>query len=243
MSFASVHGPAYVYVVSAGRSGQASLSKILRQAYPNSYVAFEEPQIKYLLPRCLSWPERKFRRQFIETDELLGRGKVLTAFARNDHEKLRHYGLQKYDWLEKKMKERGSNICFEVNKHFIHGLHHGMAPVIKSNHRLVSLVRDPLLNMRSYLNRNKDFYLDNGATDCEFNEIIIHPSKLTKGQLYLHAWCECYLRAEKFASKHGIKNHVLYTHDLTNLKKIYEFLTSLGFLFEPVLSFEKTNPS
>ena len=75
MSFASVHGPAYVYVVSAGRSGQASLSKILRQAYPNSYVAFEEPQIKYLLPRCLSWPERKFRRQFIETDELLGRGK------------------------------------------------------------------------------------------------------------------------------------------------------------------------
>ena len=95
--------------------------------------------------------------------------------------------------------------------------------------------------MRSYLNRNKDFYSDNGATDCEFNEIVIHPSKLTKGQLYLHAWCECYLRAEKFAAKHGIKNHVLFTHDLTNLKKIYEFLTRLGFFFEPVLSFEKTN--
>ena len=241
MSPASFQNPAYVYVVSAGRSGQASLSNILQQAYPNSYVAFEEPQIKYFLPRCLSWLERKFRRKFIETNELLGRGKVLTAFARNDQDELRHYGLQKYDWLEKKTKERGSNICFEVNKHFIHGLHSGLDPLIKSNHQLVSLVRDPLLNMRSYLNRNKDFYLDNVATDCEYNEIVIHPSKLTKGQLYLHSWCECYLRAEKFAVKHGIKNHVLFTHDLTNKNKIDEFLTRLGFAYQPVLSFEKTN--
>ena len=40
------------------------------------------------MPRCSSWLERKFRRKFIETDELLGRGKVLTAFARNDQERL-----------------------------------------------------------------------------------------------------------------------------------------------------------
>ena len=59
-----------------------------------------------------------------------------------------------------KKPKRGSNICFfEVNKHFIHGLHSGLDPLIKSNHQLVSLVRDPLLNMRSYLNRNKAFTL------------------------------------------------------------------------------------
>ena len=241
MSFEDSQCPAFVYVVSAGRSGQASFSKILQQAYPNAYVAFEEPQIKYLLPKCLSWPERKLRRTFIETDELLGRGKVLTAFARNDQERLRYYGLQKHNWLKKKMAERGSNICFEVNKHFLHGLHAGLGSVIRSNYQLVSLVRDPLLNMRSYLNRKKDFYLDNNASDCEFNEIVIHPSKLSKGQLYLHAWFECYLRAEKFAVKHGIKNHVLLTQDLTSSKKMHEFLKRLGFVFEPVLSFEKTN--
>ena len=78
--------------------------------------------------------------------------------------------------------------------------------------------------MRSYLNRNKNFYLDNGAPDCEFNEIKLDPSRLTKGQLYLHAWCECYLRANTFAAKHGITKHTLLTEDLTDTKKMNVFL-------------------
>ena len=200
-------GQTFIFVVSAGRSGQSNFSQLLAQAYPTSYVAFEEPQLRYILPNFLNWPERKFRRAFIETDELLGRGRVLTAFSQNDRPLLELYGLKKFNWLRNKMSNQGCDICFEVNKHFLHGLHVGMESVIRPNHQVIHLVRDPLLNMRSYLNRNKNFYLDNGAPDCEFNEIKLDPSLLTKGQHYLHAWCECYLRANRFAEKHKINKN------------------------------------
>lgn len=221
-------GQTFIFVVSAGRSGQSSFSKLLAQAFPKAYVAFEEPQICYILPNFLRWPERKFRRAFVETDELLGRGRVLNAFSRNDKSLLKYFGLKKFYWLRKKMIKQGFDICFEVNKHFLHGLHVGMESVIRQNHQVVHLVRDPLLNMRSYLNRNKNFYLDNGAPDCEFNEIKLDPALLTKGQLYLHAWCECYLRANSFAAKHGINIHTLLTQDLTDIEKMNVFFERLS---------------
>ena len=73
--------PAYVYVVSAGRSGQASLSNILQQAYLNSYVAFEEPQIKniFYLDACRGWNVNFVVNSLKLIDT--GRGKVLTAFC------------------------------------------------------------------------------------------------------------------------------------------------------------------
>ena len=234
-------GGIFIFVVSAGRSGQSNFSQLLAQAYPKSYVAFEEPQIRYMLPNLLNWPERKFRRAFIETDELLGRGRVLNAFSRNDKLLLKRYGLKKFNWLRNKMIKQGCDICFEVNKHFLHGLHIGMESVIRLDYQVVHLVRDPLLNMRSYLNRNKNFYLDNGDPDCEFNEIKLDPSRLTKGQLYLHAWCECYLRANSFAVKHGITKHTLLTEDLTDIKKMNVFFDNLGFPHENIKPVEKIN--
>ncbi len=234
-------GQTFIFVVSAGRSGQSNFSQLLAQAYPTSYVAFEEPQLRYILPNFLNWPERKFRRAFIETDELLGRGRVLTAFSQNDRPLLELYGLKKFNWLRNKMSNQGCDICFEVNKHFLHGLHVGMESVIRPNHQVVHLVRDPLLNMRSYLNRNKNFYLDNGAPDCEFNEIKLDPSLLTKGQHYLHAWCECYLRANRFAEKHKINKHTLLTQDLTDMKKMNIFFKKLCLPHEIIKPVEKTN--
>ena len=231
----------FVFVVSAGRSGQSHFSKLLEKAYPASYVAFEQPQIHYVFPKFLNWPERKFRRAFIETDELLGRGGVLTAFSRNDKPLLERYGLQKFNWLKNKMEKRGSNVCFEVNKHFLHGLHIGMGQMIRSHHQIIHLVRDPLLNMRSYLNRNKNFYLDNGAPDCKFNEIKLDPSLLTKGQHYLHAWCECYLRASKFAAEHGIKKHTLLTRDLADTGKMQSFLRNISLPCEGIQPVKKIN--
>ena len=109
----------FIFVVSAGRSGQSSFSRFLEQAYPKSFVAFEEPQIRYVFPKFLNWPERKFRRAFIETDELLGRGKVLSAFAQNDKALLEQYGLRKFNWLKNQMATRGCDICFDINKHFL----------------------------------------------------------------------------------------------------------------------------
>ena len=231
----------FVVVVSPGRSGQSSFAKILNLAFPHSYVAFEEPQIHYVLPKIFSNCERHFRRKFIETDELLGRGKVLKAFSRNKQTQLQSYALAKFDWISHKMHSNDTSLYFDVSKHFMHGLHVHLLTLMLPNVQIIELIRNPVANMRSFLNRNKDFYLDNGPTDCKFNQLKINPALLSKGQLYLHAWCECYLRSRKYASDNNINLHTVNTSDLMNSKKIYELLRKLEIPFKTVTSFTKIN--
>ena len=230
-----------ILVVSPGRSGQASFSSVLEQAFPSAYVAFEEPQIDYIFPKKLSFLERKFRRKFLETDELLGRGNVLKAFENSDFQKLRTYGENKVNWLLKKMRHKNTNVAFEVNKHLLHGLHIGLQKTPNIEFKMIELVRNPLNNMRSFLNRNKDFYLDNSPPDCINNELIISRESLTKGQLYLHAWCECYLRARRFSKDKGIELLSIRTFDLENPKIIRSLLQKLGMPMCRLENFDKVN--
>jgi hypothetical protein len=74
----------YIFTVTAGRSGQALLTNLLRQHVPGCFPAFEKPSINRHLPGFLGDMERQFRRRFVETHELLGRGQVLTAFDQGD---------------------------------------------------------------------------------------------------------------------------------------------------------------
>ena len=230
-----------VFVVSPGRSGQSSFAKILEQAFPESYVGFEEPQIKYFLPRQFAYFERSFRRKFLETDELLGRGRVLKAFEKDDKKKLRSFGLAKHNWIMNKMRQKNVALGFEVNKHFLHGLHIGMAELKEVNFKMIQLVRDPIENMRSFLNRNKNFLLDNSSPGCQHNELILDPKKLSKGQHYLHAWCECYLRAEKFCAEQNIELLSIYTRDLQSPDIVRALFQQMGLPFHSVSNYEKTN--
>lgn len=230
-----------IVVVSPGRSGQASFSSVLEQAFPSAYVAFEEPQIEYIFPKKISFLERKIRRKFVETDELLGRGKVLKAFENSDFKKLQKYGDAKVNWLLKKMAQKNTNVAFEVNKHFLHGLHIGIKQTPNMELKMIELVRNPLHNMRSFLNRNKNFYLDNSPPDCINNELIISQAGLTKGQLYLHAWCECYLRARRFCKDKGIDLLSITTSDLENPKIVKNLLEKLGMPMCKLENFDKFN--
>ena len=85
---------------------------------------------------------------------------------------------------------------------------------------MIQLVRDPIENMRSFLNRNKNFFLDNSSPGCQHNELVLDPKKLSKGQCYLHAWCECYLRAEKFCANQQLDLLTIKTGDLQNPKPL-----------------------
>ena len=76
----------YIFTVTAGRSGQATLHKILLQHSKSCLSAFEEPQINTIFSGFIGQLEHNFRRKFIETDELLGRGKVLTAYNTNNYQ-------------------------------------------------------------------------------------------------------------------------------------------------------------
>ena len=87
----------------------------------------------------------------------------------------------------------GKSIYVDVSKFFARGLLVGFARRIPK-FGLVILLRDPVANMRSFLNRDKNFWKDNAPIDSARNRLRLDPKALGKGELYLWAWCEMYLR-------------------------------------------------
>ncbi len=95
------------------------------------------------------------------------------------------------------MARADCSIHIDVSKYFARGLHRGFLRALGAAEPgvgLIRLVRDPLLNMRSFLNRNKDFGLDNSPPGAARNLLRLESADLEKGELYLWAWCEMYLR-------------------------------------------------
>ena len=166
----------YIFTVTAGRSGQSTLTSLISNHVGSSYVAFEEPQIDYFFHGRLSDLERKFRRRFIETHELLGRGKILTSFANDDISYIESIARKRVSIINNNMRKNGDKIYVDVSKYFARGLHIGFQRVIPL-FSLIHLVRDPILNMRSFLNRHKNFYLDNNSPD-EFALPILFSDKM-----------------------------------------------------------------
>ena len=76
--------PKYIFTVTAGRSGQVSLTEIINTYSLNCHAEVEFPEIQTFFKGRLGKHEHDFRRKFMETNELLGRGKVLTSFANNN---------------------------------------------------------------------------------------------------------------------------------------------------------------
>jgi hypothetical protein len=140
----------FIFTVSTGRCGQASLANLLAIHAPYCYAAFEEPQVRPILPGPLRPIERHFRRRFVETHELLGRGRVLQAFDRGDQAFIDRIVARRLKLIRRTMERRRAHIYFDVSKFFARGLHAGFCKAI-GRHALVNLVRDPVQNMRSYL--------------------------------------------------------------------------------------------
>ena len=220
----------FYFTVSTGRCGQATLARLLDQHLSNAVVAFEEPQVNPRLPGPLGVFERRLRRRFLETDELLGRGKVLQAYENSDHEALARFGRARRDWINARVVARNARIYVDVSKHFIHGLHtylvDNLTPI-----SLIRLVRDPLQNMCSYLNRSKNFRKDNNSPQCRDNELVLDSGDLADGELYLWAWFETYLRFERLVHKSAPSKHrTIHTEDLNNAAVMREHLRALNLL-------------
>lgn len=224
----------YLFTVTAGRSGQASLCDLLRTHVPGAYVAFEEPAVRPLLPGPLATFERRFRRRFIETHELLGRGRVLRAFEQGDEAYLDGIAHKRLRLIERALKRHGATIYIDVSKYFSRGLHRAFTRAVP-NLSLIRLVRDPLLNMRSFLNRNKDFRLDNSLPDAPANCLRLDSAGMSTGELYLWAWCEMYLRFDRLVEEYGIERAVeIRTEHITDPAQMDVALTALGLPHTPV---------
>lgn len=224
----------YIFTATAGRSGQSYLSDLLRRHVPGALVMFEEPQVRPIFPGPLASFERRFRRRYVETHELLGRGKVLEAFALGDEDALQKMAKRRLDWIEGQIARAKSDIYIDVSKYFVRGLHRPIAHALPEM-GLIRLVRDPIRNMRSFLNRGKDIYLDNNRPDAPANQLRLDPSDLSQGELYLWAWCEVYLRAQALADEGLVARLVeIRTEELTDLDAMARHLRALGLTPTPL---------
>jgi hypothetical protein len=219
------------FTVTAGRSGQASLTEFLNKSVPRCLALFEEPQVHPVLPRLLGDVERRFRRRYVETHELLGRGAVLTAFERGDEASLDRFAARRLAWIDRRMKRCGAEICVDVSKYFARGMHRAIARA-RPDIGLIRLVRDPILNMRSFLARNKNFHLDNVSPDCGYNEFRLDPEEMNPSELYLWAWCEMYLRYDRLREEFELAPAVeIRTDDLNDPNALAIKFSALGLPF------------
>jgi len=220
----------YIFTVTAGRSGQGSLAHLLNTHVEGCYAAFEEPAPALHFGGVLGDMERHFRRRFVETHELLGRGKVLTAFDSGDDAYLDRVAARRLKLIDRK----GARIHVDISKYFARGLHRAFARACPDM-GLILLVRDPILNMRSFLNRGKSFTLDNNLPDASSNLLQLPCDDLDKGELYLWAWCEMYLRYLHLKEEFNINvSTMIRTEDLNDAHKMNAHLDALELSHAPV---------
>lgn len=224
-------GTRLYFTVTAGRSGQASLTEFLQKSVPGCLALFEEPQVRTVLPRFLGDLERRVRRRYVETHELLGRGDVLRAFERGDEAALDRFAARRLAWMDDQISRHDAEICVDVSKYFARGMHRAIARA-RPDIGIIRLVRDPILNMRSFLARNKDFSLDNVSPDCAFNELQLDVAALSVGELYLWAWCEMNLRYDRLVEEFSLNPAVeIRTEDLNDTSRLADRFSALGLPF------------
>lgn len=227
----------YIFTVTAGRSGQSSLTHLLNTHVEDCYAAFEEPAPKLHFKGFPGDIERRFRRRFVETHELLGRGKVLSAFENGDEAFLDHIAAKRLKLIDKK----GASIHVDVSKYFARGLHRAFCRACPDL-SLVLLTRDPVLNMRSFLNRDKAFTLDNNMPDARSNHLQLHADDFEKGELYLWAWCEMYLRYLSLLQEFDIpRSTIIRTEDLNDGARMDYHFDALELPHRPVKRIKPRN--
>ena len=215
----------FVFTVTPGRSGQASLAELVSRCCAGVDAAFEEPQVRPVLPGALGAVERHLRRRFLETHELLGRGDVLRAFAAGDEAALERHARRRHGWMLR--RAAGKDVFFDVSKYFIRGMHRQLA-ALAGRPSIVFLVRDPVLNMRSFLNRAKVFRLDNNSPADRAN-VLRMPADMDPPGLYLWAWAEGYLRGLRLVAERGLDAPVVIrTPDLVDAGAMSAHLAALA---------------
>ncbi len=231
----------YIFTVTAGRSGQATLYKTLLQHSISCLSGFEEPQINTLFSGFIGQCEHKFRRRFIETNELLGRGKVLTAYNAKDHEFIKKIVNKRLLKINQLAHLYNCDTYFDISKFYARGLYQGFNSIL-DKYSVILLIRDPLLNMVSFLNRGKNFYLDNNSPSADANLLKMEMDELEKGELYLWAWCEMILRFKKIIkSKKISKSYILKSEDLNSPSKISKMFNFLNIKHSKITHIEKQN--
>ena len=231
----------YIFTVTTGRSGQETLYKTIKKYTLACFCEFEPPNINPILPSFLGEIEKKIRRKFLEKNELLGRGKVITAFENGEVNYIKNIASRRLKSINTNLAKANANYYFDISKFYARGLHLGFNELIGS-YSLVFLVRDPLLNMRSFINRNKIFELDNSLPSAKSNILIMNEKNFSKEEYYLWSWSEIFLRFKEMEKSKQVKKSLVFkTEDLDSPRKIELLLSDLGIQYMNIEEVKKVN--
>jgi len=223
----------YIYTACTGRCGQHSLGYFINHYALNTLVEVEPPGLLYPNDAPFGNYLRNFQRKWVFTDEMLGRGKALQWYRDGDKNSLQRLSRARLDRAGRLCKKQKSQTYFEISKFFIR-TYFETTYEIKPDIGILILRRDPMNNAKSFVNRDKDFRLDN-LLPHEKNVILqMNVKHLSPFQLYLWQWCELELRTLQFISSRNISRYYeLYNFDLNNPVKMCDMLDFFSVEHEP----------
>ncbi|MDA1100693.1 MAG: hypothetical protein O2967_17105 [Proteobacteria bacterium] len=121
-----------------------------------------------------------------------------------------------------------------MNKLFGRGIFRGVDLVLPK-YSLIYMPRDPLKNMRSFLNRDKNFWLDNNRPEDACNEFRLDSSEMEKGELYLWMWTELHLRFQTMCKSPKVEAFsTLRTEHMNDVKSWEKTLCELRLPFSDI---------
>lgn len=230
-----------IFTAVVGRSGQNSLAEIFNKFCKNCFAEVEPPDLLYKSKGLLSGYINNFQRKFIVTHELLGRGKTKEWFEKKDFKNLDKVIEKKRKRIERLQKKYKFSTYIEISKFFMRTQYlsfHKIYPDLK----LIKLTRDPIENAKSFINRSKDFYLDNVPPSYKQNCLQMDENKLTKFQLYLWSWCEIELRFQEFVKQNNINNYFcIKTNELNNKQRLLDLLNFFNLEYGEIQSLPHLN--
>jgi len=96
--------------------------------------------------------------------------------------------------------------------------------------------------MRSFLNRKKNFFLDNSSPQLKSNILVMDTFGWSAGEYYLWSWVETILRFKKISNFQKVKKSlIIKTEDLESGKSIGQFLNKLEVPHKEIDDIKKLN--
>jgi hypothetical protein len=229
-----------IFTAVSGRSGQASLVRLINAFARDCYAELEPPDlIVRRRGRLGSWLET-LQRRYITTHEMLGRGQALRWYDDSLEDRLDHLVRKRMRRIFRLQRSKGFRTYFEVSKFFMRTLHEAtlrQAP----NLSLLKLTRDPIRNARSFANRTTNFLRDNPLPNAKRVCLRMDPAALSPFQLYLWSWCEMELRTERFVCKHGLRCFALRTEEIDVPERVAAMCEFFGIAHGPIQSIGRVN--
>jgi len=222
----------FFFTVCTGRCGQATLVNYINKFSTNTFSEVEPPETFFQGRNIISRILQNIEREFFNTDEMLGRGKFLEFYDKNNLNPIQIECQKKIKRINNILFKKNKINYFEVSKFFIRSYGEELIK-INPNMKILYLYRNPIINAKSFLNRKKNFQKDNFLPSFLKTQFNINIESLNEFEKYLWCWIEVKLRMLELKKKYNqIKIYNFKTEDLNKLDKIKNMFDFFNIKYE-----------